>query len=144
MLSLLAQHPALYFIVAICALLCFSFSTLFFLSLRGRPDYPILTAEWRGLGGGLGGLRVSTSFSFLCLTAFFGFLMAALVEQQFTAERDRQAEERKIATENEKENRRYEDLRQAREFELQKLKVSVTQPRPTGTRGGVSNPPSPN
>jgi hypothetical protein len=106
---------AFYCVVAFCALASAGFLYLFFMWQRGRQDLRIVSTEWKGLGGGIGGLRLSTSFSYALLAALFGFLMIFAVVKRIDADRQRDSEIRK-----------YEDAKQAREADLEKARLNAT------------------
>jgi hypothetical protein len=78
------------------------------------------------LGGGLGGLRLSTSLSYALLAAVFGILMVFILSQQITADRKRAENDFELQKARESETRKYEDAKQAREVDLEKARLART------------------
>ena len=100
----------------------------FVVAIRDRHEFPLFQGEWNGLGGGLGGLRMSKAFSFAILTIFFGGLAAVIVFQQVQADRERARNDFELLKIKESEMRKYDDAKQARQFELEKLRLASPAP----------------
>ncbi|MCB9765067.1 MAG: hypothetical protein H6739_35160 [Alphaproteobacteria bacterium] len=64
--------------------------TLWFLQLFGdsmtRGHWPTLESHWGGLGGGLGGWRISPSLVYLLGALWFGGMLVVVAERSETAE----------------------------------------------------------
>ena len=122
----LTPHVASYVAAIFCAAVSVFFLVNFFLRQRSRSDFRLVSSEWKGLGGGMGGLRVSTPFGFALLALFFAFLTVFIVSQQSAADHERTNSEFELQKLRESETRKYEDAKQAREADLEKARLAAT------------------
>lgn len=130
-------HLVFYLAASFCALVSIFFLVCFFLFQRIRSDLRLVSSEWKGLGGGLGGIRLSTSFIYLLLAIIFGLFMTIIVTRQIEADRQRAQNQFDLDKLRETETRKYEDAKQAREVDLEKARLAakpVSSPPPAGNK----------
>jgi hypothetical protein len=110
--SAISAHPFIFWGAGFCAVVCVFFLVLFLREIWSGSDFSLVSSEWRGLGGGLGGLRISTAFSYAIFAVVFGLLMTILISEQVSADRSREVELLK-----------YEDANKSRQAELEKARI---------------------
>jgi hypothetical protein len=129
--------------------ICLIFLALFLLEVRHTRHVPLFSAEWRGLGGGLGGWRISKPFTFILIAIVFGTAALALIAQKVQHDHadgvERAKHEYELRRLAESEERKYRDAELARRAELEKVKfgsttsAAGTEKKPSGT-GAVAKP----
>ena len=133
MAAQLTPHLAFYLAAGFCGLVSLVFLIGFFLSQHKRADFRVVATEWKGLGGGLGGLRLSTSLSYALIAALFGLFMTLIVTRQIEANREEAQNQFELQKLKETDTRKYEDAKQAREIELEKARLAANPSSNTST-----------
>jgi hypothetical protein len=137
-------HLAFYIAAGFCAAVCLFFLALFLREQANLADFRLISTEWKGLGGGLGGLRISKALTFALIAVVFGFLTTFIVTRQIDADRERAYNELQIQERRESEIRKYEDAKQAREADLEKARAAGTgTAHPGPTVSGRTAPATP-
>jgi len=120
--------PAVAGSLCFSGLLCVVFLVLFVLEIAQYGSIAI-KSQWGGIGGGLGGWRLSRPLTYLASGLFFGGLTVTVSFHYFQSQH-----ERRIAQENqsfelqklrEADDRKYRDAQQARESDVEKIRFAA-------------------
>jgi hypothetical protein len=105
------------------------FIVCYVVDTRRRDNIPLFTAEWKGLGGGLGGWRVSRPLAWALLALAFGIATAALIGEKMGLDHalatERAKYEFQLQSQRESEERKYKDAELARKTDLEKTKLTA-------------------
>lgn len=110
--------------------ICLVFLLLYLLDVRSIRYVPLFSSEWKGLGGGLGGWRISRPLTLALVAIFFGAVALALIAQKLEHDHSdaiKRAEyEYELRKQREADDRKYHDADLARRTDLEKAKLAAT------------------
>ena len=113
MSAFFGEYFGMYLTAFFCGAVCVCFLVLFLLSCRFLFYLPLFRSEWK-LGGSLGGVSIPTPLIYALVALVFGILTALLMSQVAISQLTRENEARK-----------YQDLKDARQFELEKARIAA-------------------
>ena len=121
-----------YFAVGLifCGFLAVLFLALCIYDLWGRRDLPLFSSEWKGLGTGLSGWRISRPLAYALLGVTFALAAAGLIAEKVGLDHSLAAKkaeyEYELQKQRESEERKYRDSDSARKAEIEKAKLTPT------------------
>ena len=111
-----------------CGALAAVFLGLCIYDLRGRRDVPLFSSEWKGLGTGLSGWRISLPLAYGLLGVIFTLAAAGLIAEKVGLDHSLAAKkaeyEYELQKQRESEERKYRDSDSARKAEIEKIKLT--------------------
>lgn len=113
MSAFFGEYFGIYLTAFFCGAVSACFLVLFLLSSRYLSVLQLFRSEWK-LGGGLGGVSIPKPVVYAVVALVFGILAALLVSQVATSQFTRESEARK-----------YQDLKEARQLELEKARIAA-------------------
>jgi hypothetical protein len=104
--------------------LAWLFLSLCIYNLWGRRDLPLFSSEWKGLGMGLSGWRISLPLAYALLGVTFVLVAAGLIAKKVGLDHSLAAKkaeyEYELRKQRESEERKYRDADSARKAEIEK------------------------
>ena len=117
----------------VCGALAVLFLGLCIYDLWGRRDLPLFSSEWKGLGTGLSGWRISRPLAYALLGVTFALAAAGLIAQKVGLDHSLAAKKAEydyeLQKQRESEQRKYRDADSARKAEIEKARLT---PAPSG------------
>jgi hypothetical protein len=119
--------------------------------LWGRRDLPLFSSEWKGLGTGLSGWRISRPLAYALLGVTFALaavgLIAEKVGQDYSLAAKKAEYEYELQKQRESEERKYRDADSARKAEIERGRLTsapsaIPSPRPEASASPSASPAS--
>jgi hypothetical protein len=112
----------------LCGTLAVLFLGLCIYDLSRRRDFPLFSSEWKGLGTGLSGWRISLPLAYALLGVTFALAAASLTAEKVGLDNSLAAKkaeyEYELRKQRESEERKYRDAESARKAEIEKGRLT--------------------